>query len=247
MLTQYQFQLTPEKHCRPRPEWAYYLYAALLEQASPAFSETVHHNGVTPVSQFLRTENNILWWTVSLFGEYTRQQLGPLLEQNRQYFLQHNGICLHVSQCRKQQIADVDALFERSAALRTPCRLQFHTATAFKSQGRYVNLPTMRLIIQNLVKKWNGCFADTCPIEDTDGQGLDALASGLYCTGFRLRNDTFYLKSSAIPGFAGSMELENRLTGFHRQLLDVLLLFADFSGIGIKTTLGMGGVQCHWR
>ena len=30
MLTQYQLTLCPEQPCRPQPEWAYRLYAALL-------------------------------------------------------------------------------------------------------------------------------------------------------------------------------------------------------------------------
>ena len=41
----------------------------------------------------------------------------------------------------------------------------------------------------------------------------------------------------------GELTLENRLSGFHRQLADVLLLFSGYSGVGIKTALGMGGVR----
>lgn len=41
----------------------------------------------------------------------------------------------------------------------------------------------------------------------------------------------------------GDLTLENRLGGFHRELAEALLSFADFAGVGIKTTLGMGGVE----
>ena len=41
----------------------------------------------------------------------------------------------------------------------------------------------------------------------------------------------------------GELTLANRLDGFQRQLADALLLFADDAGVGIKTTLGMGGVE----
>ena len=30
MLTRYCLELTPDRSCRTRPEWAYHLYAALL-------------------------------------------------------------------------------------------------------------------------------------------------------------------------------------------------------------------------
>lgn len=69
------------------------------------------------------------------------------------------------------------------------------------------------------------------------------MAQGLECSGFQLRSQTYYLKGNSIPGFTGWMTLENRLTGFHRQLADALLIFSGYTGIGIKTTLGMGGVQ----
>ena len=51
------------------------------------------------------------------------------------------------------------------------------------------------------------------------------MAQGLECSGFQLRSQTYYLKGNSIPGFTGWMTLENRLTGFHRQLADAL---ADF-------------------
>ena len=96
--------------------------------------------------------------------------------------------------------------------------------------------------MQSLIKKWNGCILD-CPIEDEDGQGLEALAAGLRPRSFRLYSRDYVLKGSPIPGVVGELTLENRLEGFHRELADALLCFAPFSGVGIKTTLGMGGVE----
>ena len=53
MLTQYQLTLCPEQPCRPQPEWAYRLYAALLAQTPGDFASRAHRDGVTPVSQYL--------------------------------------------------------------------------------------------------------------------------------------------------------------------------------------------------
>ena len=41
------------------------------------------------------------------------------------------------------------------------------------------------------------------------------------------------------------MTLDNRLSGFHRELVGALLTFAGYAGVGIKTSLGMGGVTHH--
>lgn len=242
MLTRYRLTLTPDHPSRPRAEWAYRLYAALLAQAPGAFGAEVHQDGATPVSQHLSLDGGELRWTVSLLGADCEEQLSGLLEQLRHLRLEKDHVTLTVERRERRTIADVEELLDLAARERGLHTLRFETATAFKSQGRYLNLPSAHLIIQSLVKKWNGCVRE-CPIEDTDGQGAEALAAGLRIRSFRLRDRMYYLKGSSIPGFVGELTLENRLAGFQRQLADALLLFADDAGVGIKTTLGMGGVE----
>ena len=242
MLTQYQLTLFPNKPCRPRPEWGYRLYAALLEDAPASFGAGVHQDAVTPVSQFLTVQADSLLWSVSLLGRDSKSALEPILEQTAYFPIQKDNVVLSVQNRRIRNVPDVDSLLAQGSAHSGIHHLRFCTATAFKSRGQYLNLPTSRLIVQSLIKKWNGCFPD-CPIEDDDGEGMEALAAGLRYKQFQLRDRMYYLKGSSIPGFVGEMTLENRLTGFHRQLASTLLLFSAYAGIGIKTTLGMGGVE----
>ena len=241
-MTQYQLTLSPDKPCRPRPEWGYRLYAALLEDAPASFGAGVHQDAVTPVSQFLAIRDDLLLWTVNLLGGDSESALGPVLERAERFHIQKDGVVLSVQSRRVRRVSDVDELLSRGSAHSGTHHLRFCTATAFKSKGQYLNLPTSRLIVQSLIKKWNGCFTD-CPIEDDDGEGMEALAAGLRCRQFRMRDRMYYLKGSSIPGFVGDLTLENRLGGFHRQLASALLLFSAYAGVGIKTTLGMGGVQ----
>ena len=242
MLTQYQLTFIPETLRRPRSEWAYRLYAALLAKAPQSFVNAAHEDAVTPLSQYLTAEGDgTLRWAVSLLGEQSEAALCGVLEELEEIELDRGGRVLvtgraHTEICGAEELF---ALAERSGGLH---RLDFRTPTAFKSKGQILNLPTTRLVLQSLIRKWNGSVKE-CPIEDEDGAGLDALAAGLRCTGFQLRDRTYYLKGNAIPGFTGTMTWENRLEGFHRQLADALLQFSAFAGAGIKTTLGMGGVE----
>lgn len=243
MLTQYRFHLTPDRACSAQPEWGYRLYAALLERSDADFGESVHRDGVTPVSQHLTVApDGALLWTVGLLGAEAEAALSDVLKQTEQITLKRDRITLAAQPPERRTIADTDALLALAAKHPGEHRLAFRTATAFKSRGKYLNLPTTRLIVQSLIKKWNGCITD-CPIEDEDGEGLDALADGLRVKSFQLSDRQYCLKGNPIPGFTGEMILENRLSGFQRQLTDALLLFADYAGVGIKTTLGMGGVE----
>lgn len=242
MLTQYRLTLKPEGLPQPRPELAYRLYAALLAQSPAAFAASTHEDAVTPVSQFLTLrDEGALLWTVNLLGERSETSLPDVLEALEALKLERGGRVFVTERSRKS-IPDVDTLFalaERSGSLH---RLEFRTPTAFKSRGQYLNLPTTRLVLQSLIRKWNGSVTE-CPIEDEDGEGLEALAAGIICKSFRLYDRAYHLKGSTVPGFVGNLVLENRLEGFHSLLANSLFLFSAYAGVGIKTTLGMGGVE----
>ena len=243
MLTRYTLTLDTQGPVHSRPEWAYRLYAALLEAAPAAFGEASHRDGTTPVSQYLTREGERLVWRVTLLGGESEAALVPVLEKREDYQLSKDGVTLRVTRRSCDRIAGVEELFARCAGCSGLHRLAVRTPAAFKSRGEYQILPTPRLILQSLIKQWNGCFPG-CPIEDEDGQGLEAMAAGLLCRGYQLRDQSYFLKGNRIPGFVGNMTLDStRLPGFHRTLADALLYFSGCAGIGIKTALGMGGIR----
>ena len=243
MLTQYSFSLGVPDGTRPRPEWGYRLYSALLERLPPEFGASVHSGETTPISQFVSLRRDgVCLWTVNLLGEDSEKAVAPALDAAETFTLDKDRLLLTVQERRKRVIPHANALLEQAARSGGLHTLTVRTAAAFKSQGRYLSLPTERLILQSLLKKWNGSIPE-CPIEDEDGGGMEALANGLRFRGFRLRDGCYSLKGKRIPGFTGSLTLENRLNGFHRQMANALLIFSGFAGIGIKTALGMGGVQ----
>jgi CRISPR-associated endoribonuclease Cas6 len=247
MLTQYRLTMRVEGESQVRQEWGYYLYAALLESAPHEFGELLHGDSVTPVSQFVQTgpdadRGGTVRWTVNLLGSRIEQVLVPVLMEKNSFMLKSSASRLTVVRRESESIPEPDDLLRMAEGASGMHRLRFITSTAFKSQGKYLSLPTCRLIVRNLVKKWNGCF-DECTIEDDDGCGLDALAAGLNITGLKLSDKSYNFKGREIPGFVGELTLENNLGGFRRQLLNALLIFSGYAGVGIKTALGMGGVE----
>ena len=244
MLTQYRLMLEADRECAPSQEWAYRMYASLLNALPDSFAKGLHENEMTPISQFLTCGEDRCVWTVNLLGDYCEKVVAPILEEKQSYSVGNhhkaNQAEMLVLAGEKESIKDVEELLALAVNDSASHKLSFQTATAFKSQGSYINLPTNRLILNNLVKKWNGCISN-CPIEIENG-ALEALSGELNCTHFSLHDCSYNLKGNTIGGFAGEMIFENRANGFHREILNALLYFSDYSGIGIKTTLGMGGV-----
>lgn len=241
MLTQFRLHLSCEAPVPPQAEWAYRLYAILLTLAPEGFGALTHRDGRTPLSQYLRPlEDGSVLWTVNLLGEACEAALSGPLERLDRLSLDRET-ALSVLGRRLRRIRSADELLSLAAAGERLHHLRFCTPTAFKSRKRYQNLPTARLVLQSLSRAWNACNP-AHPLVEEDGDALDALASGLVTRSFRLRDRSYSLKGSVIPGFTGSILLENRLEGDPRLRTDALLLFSEFSGVGIKTALGMGGV-----
>ena len=232
MIRSYQFQLsTPHSFTA-----AYPLYAAMLERAPKSFASRLHESAVTPVSQYVCNDT----WQVSLFGSEAIDTLAPVLETMEEVFLRREHRCIGLQLRSADGIETVEALLEASS--QSQGTLELMTPTAFKSSGVYQLLPTQRLVMQSLILKWNGCFGDICPIED-EGGGLEALAEGLHYRAVQLDSRPYSMKHTQIPGVVGSIAFDCRQEGFLRQLANALLTFGTYSGLGIKTALGMGGLQ----
>ena len=231
MINQYKIPLA-EMADRFPPAAAYSLYAALLEQLPPETAAEIHDSQSAFISQYLEGG----FWHLSLLGDFSSESLSELPGHIR--LKKWDCLLLLPEECRiPRSISDAETfLTERKNRFWT---LRFHTPTAFKSAGSYQLLPTSRLLLQSLMQKWNCCFPD-CVIED-EGMGLEAMAEGLVCHSVRLSSRSYPLKRNLIPGITGELRIENKLNGFHRILADALLEFGNYSGVGIKTSLGMGG------
>lgn len=239
MISQYRMWLKPEQKCAIKAEWAYRFYAAMLSETSEDFREYVHRDDcVTPISQFLIVHGEKCLWTVNLLGKFAEQELTPIIEE-KQWYMLDDGMSFQVE---KESCKKIEQFEDLILPEKEKCRLEFCTPTAFRSQKRYMNIPIVPLIMQSLFRQWNAYFPD-CQIEDEDGYGMDEIASRIVCYHFRLQDQYYHVKGQTIPGFTGYMELQNHNRGFHKELASALLQFAEYSGIGIKTTLGMGGVK----
>lgn len=119
-------------------------------------------------------------------------------------------------------------------------RLWFRTPCAFKQAGRYAIYPQEFLLLQSLVLHWNTAFPD-CQLSDR--MRWTPSCAGCASRDYSLHTVSYPIKNTRIPGFVGSAVVEARLALPLLELWNALLSFAPYGGIGIKTTLGMGGVS----
>lgn len=130
-------------------------------------------------------------------------------------------------------------------------RIELLTPAAFKQRGNYIRQLDLRLLYQSLIQKYQSLaqeqYADgrrqrllgDMDIED----GLaEQLAAHSEITSYSLYSDYFPLGRIKIPAFRGWFTL--KVEGAERSACTGrLLTFGTYSGVGIKSSMGMGGMR----
>ena len=123
------------------------------------------------------------------------------------------------------------------------CRLTLHTPTTCKHDGAYDVFPNLNRAFYGLDNKWNA-FSEELRLEQ---EGLEAVLGNACRIGkYELRSALFSLEGSRINGYEGMIQLNFRGNEMTKRIIMLLLMWASFIGIGIKTALGMGGCSCEF-
>lgn len=238
MMVQYAITLKTPKEHPLYPNAAYRLYAHLLEQLPEEEAQWLHEEGSGEVSQYLqyKKEGGSCLWTVNLLTDRVGTVVCPLLDtMNR---VEIEGCTFPVVEKKCTQMG-LNALLAADTSLRYQT-VRFCTPTAFKQSGRYTIFPQERLLLQSLLLRWKQVFPE-CPLDDPDA--FEALLAGIHIIDYRLSTSRFLLKGTRILGFTGTCTIEAKLAPPLLAVWNGLLTFANYAGVGIKTGIGMGGVQ----
>ena len=121
--------------------------------------------------------------------------------------------------------------------------LSFLTPTSFKSAGSYVFMPSVRLILQNLLMRYNQLYEGDKEVDEETMLYMERCAR---IVSYKLHSQYFphVTKDHKIPAFVGSVVLKCHGPQPMIGLVRMLLKFGEYAGIGIKTSMGMGGVRC---
>ncbi len=223
---------------------ASYFQGWLLEKVGSSYATEVHLPKMNAYTLSVQNGRDSILFIVTLLDDKSRQEMGAVLLDPKltdiafksgkkgKYFIQRKIVV------DKTQ-ADLTEIFYHGNSEST-FRIYFQTPTSFKSEGEYVIFPDVRLLIQSLMKKYNALFEDT---EYVDVELLDELSAATRIVSYKLVSSYYPIHRTFIPGFKGEIKIRCKGNQTLRNYLGMLLEFANFSGIGIKTSMGMGAVK----
>lgn len=214
----------------------------LMEQIDKEYAESVHITGLHPYSQFISSKNGLSWIIRTLNSDAYKGIISPLLAPD------FNGFDLaakdlHVDIASKCLVSktyeDLMKTFNSDEVERF-IKIEFESPTAFKRDSNYVFIPDTRLIFGSLMRKYSAASSST---DMTDEETLQYISDHSFISDFRIRSTRFPLEGVKIPSFMGEITIRFSGTDTMARYSKMLLEFGEFSGVGIKSGMGMGAIK----
>lgn len=223
--------------------WGYALYGMLVQRAEPAYIAVLHQRNETPISQYLEVLPGATEaiWHVNLLGEEAIQYFGAVLKRNQTFPAEHHHTELRILEQKwgepvsEQQFCQT--YLTASSASRQH-KLELITPVGFKSQEQYQIFPTVELILKSLWRSWQG-YSQKLKLEGDDVR--DQLIQYTQIQAYQLKSTRYPVKGNRIPAFKGNLMLSVHGPEPLTRLVHMLVAFGEYSGLGMKTALGMGG------
>ncbi len=238
-----RIQIEPEPGKKISYQMSSGMHGMLMEMIPPDQAAKLHEQGLRPYSQYLALEGDEVYWNINtLNDEAFRTIILPLLDEKKKSFLlKKHDLKLTVKERRLKQVTEKSAaeIFYGKDSGRY-FRLKFLTPTAFKQNGRYTNYPDLRCIYQSLMNRYDA-VSERESFFDEDV--LKQLTDDSSIQRYHLRSTFFSLEGVRIPSFYGWILIRVSGTQTMANFVDLLFRFGEYSGVGIKTGLGMGAVK----
>ncbi len=220
------------------------LQSVLLDNADLEYAEQLHATGFNPYSQYCAKEaDGSIVWRISALNDIAASRLLEPARKIESFKLRNLDAVFSVSRhtCESESIS---CLLEKLRSDPGPTfRIRFVTPTSFKSKNRYAIMPDARLIFQNLLMRYNQVYAAD---SEVDAETVEYIAEHTCITSYNLRSRYFPRtmgRQDKIPAFVGTVTLHVSGPQSLRGLVAMLLSFGESAGVGIKTAMGMGGLQ----
>lgn len=226
---------------KPENNLAAFFHGWLLNQLSPNFVTQIHQSGLNPISICVKKYDKKIHFIISLLNqEASKETESLLLSENLKEIELKNSrqkyFTILAKSAKTLEEKDLANIFYRNDVNNT-FDIQFTSPTSFKSQGEYVFLPDLRLFFQSLMKKYSASFSAS---ESIDTEMLEELIEHTKIVSYHLSSSYYKIHTSFVPGFIGRVRIRCKGNQTIANYLAMLLKFGEYSGVGIKTGMGMG-------
>ncbi len=224
-------------------QWGSIFHGVLIDNMPSDIADYLHQIQLRPFSQYiLPNGEKRIDWHIGLWDDQVSDVIIKNLMSLKEIYLKQKGLYLKVVGSSKHSLS-LDDYFSHFFGTSDICRrfeIIFLTPCTHKQYGRYTMFPSPELIIQSLSMRYNA-FSNEYSLDDAEA--MAQIASHLRIVRYSLRSAVYYLEKTKITGYTGRITLAMSGPEQLARLAGALISFAEYSGLGIKTALGMGGIK----
>lgn len=220
------------------------MHGVLMDIVSESFAEKMHVSAYRPFSQNTEFVNGQLIWTVNLLNDEAYENIAKVIlsESFNEIYIKDRDAFLQIE---SKEIISIsyDDLLKKHYMYESPSRyvnIMFTSPTAFKSNGKYVIFPTSQLIFDGLIRRYDFSSDKT---ELTDDKLYELIEKNTSIVEYKLKSVKFMLEGVKIPAFIGQITIKIGGANEFERLMNMLLEYGEYSGVGIKTAMGMGSIK----
>lgn len=224
------------------------LHGVLMELVGTDYAGQLHEVGLRPYSQYVyfdKDRKQYIWRLSAVTADAVNRIVRPMLEMPEKIFLKQKRGHLYIKDRTILEETSYEGLIHKlwsSDVFYTQAKLQCMSTTSFKVDKKYTIFPEAFRIYRYLLRQWNQF--STFGMLDTDSL-LENLETGVFIRDYNLRMGIYGLEGVTIRGFRGQVIMQFKRNVELQRVLALLSYYSQFTGLGIKTALGMGGIQCE--
>lgn len=224
-------------------------HGIIMQYIHTDYATELHRSQVHPYRQFIFFDDSSqsYIWRIITFSETCESQMRTMLKAlPSKVFVRQKQLYLNIVNIRITSTSH-DALCELILGpnLDNPANIQelqifFKTCTSFKSQDTYQPFPDLERIFQSLLKRWNA-FSATYTFKAPNL--AKELCQATTLVDYQVKFKPYRIEHTKIPAFIGYYTVRFKKNHSLAPLAILLLFYSQFTGVGIKTALGMGGIH----
>lgn len=219
------------------------LQGVIMENIDEDYAELLHEQKYHPYSQYICNIGDKNIWVINALNNESYEHIIQKLMSDdfKEFRIKNHNEPIHIIEknlSTKDNSIFLDEFYNVNGE--KYYNIEFVTPTSFKSNGRYMIFPDMKLIYKSLMRKYSAASSE---MDMYDDDTLEQLVMGSEITRYRLQSTVFPLEGVSIPSYKGSISVRVHGNDTMSRYARLLFRFGEYSGVGIKSSIGMGAIR----
>ena len=217
-------------------------HGALMEVLPEKYADYLHTSQLHPYTQHLEFREGEWYWIICCLNkEAIKIIIQDTLWNIENIEIKNRNLTVLITRRSYSEITYQELMNRFYENDYSPyIQIHFLTPTAFKHKGRYLFYTDIRCILQSLMNKYDSAICDESMM---DMDTLEQLTENAHIIRYDLKSVGFCLEGVKIPAFIGKLTIKMNGTRTMSNFANMLFEFGEYSGVGIKTALGMGCIK----